>query len=40
MNSISTSKGGTHVNHVADTVVSKIIDAIQKKNKAAPVKSF
>ncbi|KAI3643553.1 hypothetical protein MP228_013108 [Amoeboaphelidium protococcarum] len=40
VNSISTSKGGTHVNHVADTVVSKIIDAIQKKNKAAPVKSF
>lgn len=40
VNSISTSKGGTHVNYIADQIASKLIDSIQKKNKAAPVKPF
>ena len=40
VNSISTSKGGTHVNYIADQIASKLAEAIQKKNKAAPVKPF
>lgn len=40
VNSICTYKGGTHVNYVADQLASKLVDAIQKKNKAAPVKTF
>lgn len=40
VNSICTYKGGTHVNYVADQLAAKLVDAIQKKNKAAPVKSF
>lgn len=37
-NSISTTKGGTHVTHVADQIAKGLIAAIQKKNKAATVK--
>jgi len=33
VNSIATSKGGRHVDHVADAVVKSIIDNIKKKNK-------
>lgn len=40
VNSISTSKGGTHVNYIADSIAAKLSDVIQKKNKAAPVKAF
>ncbi|RKP24497.1 DNA topoisomerase II [Syncephalis pseudoplumigaleata] len=40
VNGICTSKGGTHVNYVADQIVSKLVEAIKKKNKAAPVKPF
>lgn len=40
VNSIATTKGGTHVNHVIDQVVDKILEAVNKKNKAAPVKPF
>ena len=52
MNSIATTKGGTHVNYVVDQVpttlsfysppqvVDKLIEAVNKKNKAAPVKPF
>lgn len=40
VNSIWTIKGGTHVTHVADGIVSKIADHIQKKNKGLTVKPF
>ncbi|KAI8814919.1 DNA topoisomerase [Cladochytrium replicatum] len=33
VNSICTSKGGTHTNHVADGFVTKLIEAVQKKDK-------
>jgi len=33
-------KGGTHVAHVADQIVNSLVEAVKKKNKAAPVKSF
>lgn len=33
VNSIATTKGGTHVNHVADNVVKQIQEVIKKKNK-------
>ncbi|KDE07461.1 hypothetical protein, variant [Microbotryum lychnidis-dioicae p1A1 Lamole] len=39
-NSIATTKGGTHVNYIADQIVSGLVDLIKKKNKAAPVKAF
>lgn len=32
-NSISTSKGGTHVNYVADGIVKYLMEAIKKKHK-------
>ncbi|KAK7468441.1 DNA topoisomerase 2 [Stygiomarasmius scandens] len=38
-NSISTSKGGTHVNFIADQIAKSLISAISKKNKAATVKA-
>lgn len=37
-NSISTIKGGTHVNYVADQIAKHLVASIQKKNKAATVK--
>ncbi|RPD59439.1 type II DNA topoisomerase [Lentinus tigrinus ALCF2SS1-6] len=37
-NSICTSKGGTHVNYIADQLAKNLITAISKKNKAAAVK--
>ena len=37
-NSISTSKGGTHVNYLADQLAKSLITSISKKNKAATVK--
>ncbi|KNC79788.1 hypothetical protein SARC_07829 [Sphaeroforma arctica JP610] len=40
VNSICTSKGGQHVNHVTDQLTTKIIEVVKKKNKAAPVKPF
>lgn len=41
VNSIFTSKGGTHTNYVADQLVGKIQEAAQKKNKnGAPLKPF
>uniref|UniRef100_A0A8D2NV98 DNA topoisomerase 2 n=1 Tax=Zosterops lateralis melanops TaxID=1220523 RepID=A0A8D2NV98_ZOSLA len=33
VNSIATTKGGRHVDYVADQVVAKIIDVVKKKNK-------
>jgi DNA topoisomerase II len=37
-NSIATSKGGTHVNAIADQIAKNLITMIEKKNKAAKVK--
>ncbi|KAF2458755.1 DNA topoisomerase [Lineolata rhizophorae] len=33
VNSIATTSGGTHVNYVADQIVSKLVDIVKKKNK-------
>lgn len=33
VNSISTVRGGNHVNYIADQIVSKLSEAIKKKNK-------
>jgi DNA gyrase/topoisomerase IV subunit B len=38
INSISTIKGGSHVNYIADQVAKNLITAIAKKNKAATIK--
>ncbi|ELA42465.1 uncharacterized protein VICG_00564 [Vittaforma corneae ATCC 50505] len=38
VNSISTSKGGTHVNHVMDQLIDPITEAIKKKDKSLDVK--
>lgn len=38
VNSIATSKGGTHVNHVMDQLVKPIIDSIKKKEKGLEIK--
>lgn len=40
VNSIWTIKGGTHVAHVADAIVTKIGDQIRKKNKGLIVRPF
>ncbi|CAN8067785.1 unnamed protein product [Agarophyton chilense] len=40
VNSIWTMKGGTHVTHVADQIVSKVAEHISKKNKGLKVKPF
>ena len=37
-NSISTIKGGTHVNYITDQIAKNLVAAISKKNKAATVK--
>ncbi|CAM6032214.1 unnamed protein product, partial [Sphagnum compactum] len=34
VNSIATTRGGKHVDYVADQIVSKMVDIIKKKNKA------
>ena len=33
VNSIATTKGGTHVNHVADQVVDRVLEFLKKKHK-------
>lgn len=38
VNSICTYKGGTHVMYIADQLGEKVVEAVNKKNKAAPVK--
>ncbi|XP_056627935.1 DNA topoisomerase 2-alpha [Triplophysa dalaica] len=41
VNSIATTKGGRHVDYVADQIVSKLIEVVKKKNKAGvTVKPF
>ncbi|THH30396.1 hypothetical protein EUX98_g3787 [Antrodiella citrinella] len=37
-NSIATTKGGTHVNTIADQIAKNLVTSITKKNKAATVK--
>ncbi|KAG6857673.1 DNA topoisomerase 2, partial [Tephrocybe sp. NHM501043] len=37
-NSIATTKGGTHVAAIADAIAKRLIEGIEKKNKAAKVK--
>jgi DNA topoisomerase-2 len=37
-NSIATTKGGSHVTHMADQIAKNLITAIEKKNKGAKVK--
>ena len=38
VNSISTYKGGTHVNYVTDKIVKAILDKLEKKNKQFSIK--
>jgi DNA topoisomerase II len=38
-NSISTTKGGTHVNLIADQICKKLLVSIEKKNKAVKIKN-
>ncbi|KAG5519825.1 hypothetical protein PMAC_000098 [Pneumocystis sp. 'macacae'] len=40
VNSIATTRGGTHVNYVVDQIVSKLIEILKKKNKNVPIKPF
>ncbi|ODN94177.1 DNA topoisomerase II [Cryptococcus wingfieldii CBS 7118] len=40
VNSIATTKGGTHVDMIATQLANKLMDQIKKKNTAAPVKPF
>ncbi|KAJ8404372.1 hypothetical protein AAFF_G00341450 [Aldrovandia affinis] len=41
VNSIATTKGGRHIDHVTDQIVGKLIDVVKKKNKAGvTVKPF
>lgn len=40
VNSICTSKGGSHVNHVVDQIVEPLIEMIQKKEKGLVVRPF
>lgn len=40
VNSIWTIKGGTHVAHVADQIVTKVTDHLAKKNKGVKIKPF
>lgn len=39
-NSIATIRGGTHVQYVADQIVSHVMGIVNKKNKTAGVKPF
>jgi DNA topoisomerase-2 len=39
VNGIATSKGGTHVNHVVDQIIEKLIASMPKKNSLA-IKPF
>lgn len=38
VNSIATTSGGTHVNYIADQLVTKIMEVLKKKNKSAPIR--
>ncbi|EME32653.1 DNA topoisomerase II [Galdieria sulphuraria] len=40
VNSIWTMKGGTHVNHIVDQIISKVNEHIEKKHKGLKLKPF
>ncbi|KAF8981096.1 DNA topoisomerase 2, partial [Haplosporangium bisporale] len=40
VNGISTSKGGTHVDHVVQQIVKELVNAVQKKSKSKNIKPF
>lgn len=40
VNSICTSKGGTHVGHVTDKIADALIEHIKKKHKNSTLKPF
>ncbi|KAG0417511.1 DNA topoisomerase 2, partial [Dictyocoela roeselum] len=40
VNSICTSKGGTHVNHVMDQIIEPLIELVRKKEKGLSIKPF
>lgn len=41
VNSIATTKGGRHVDHVVDSVIKQLVDTLNKKNKGGiPIKAF
>ena len=37
VNSIATTSGGTHVNHIADQICNKLADIVKKKNKGGTI---
>eukprot|EP01033_Poteriospumella_lacustris_P013978 gene13978-9984_t len=39
VNSISTTKGGTHVNFIADKIVARLVPIVKKRNKGEEVKA-
>lgn len=39
VNSIATTKGGSHVDHVSKQIVEGLVEVVKKKNKNAPVKA-
>ncbi len=40
VNSISTIKGGSHVNYLADQIVEKIMEVLKKKHKGVEIKPY
>ncbi|KAG0442401.1 DNA topoisomerase 2 [Dictyocoela muelleri] len=40
VNSICTSKGGTHVNHVMDQIIEPLIELVKRKEKGISIKPF
>ena len=40
VNSIATTTGGTHVNHVADQIVKDLVDHVKKKNKTVSAQAI
>ena len=40
VNSIATTQGGNHVDHVANQLVKKLMESVDKKNKGAALKPF
>lgn len=40
VNSIATTRGGTHVNYIIDQIVSKLMEVVKKKNKNVSIKPF
>ncbi|KAG0244718.1 DNA topoisomerase [Mortierella sp. GBAus27b] len=40
VNSISTSKGGVHVDYVANQIVKELVETVKKKSKSANLKNF